>query len=203
MPREIIAILRGVTPEEVVAVGAALVREGITTIEVPMNSPEPLRSIRALVDAFGGQAQIGAGTVLTPEMVAQVKDAGGTLIVSPDTAPEVIAATKSAGMLSFPGVMTATECFSALRAGADGLKFFPSFLIQPQGLSAIRAVLPPGTSTYAVGGVGPDNFAKWADAGVTGFGVGTGLYKPGFEPETVGAKARAIVAAYDAAMPVA
>lgn len=199
MQREIIAILRGVRPDEVLAIGQVLVDAGITTIEVPMNSPQPLESIRILADAFQEDAQIGAGTVLNTSQVRDVALAGGQLIVSPDTAPDVIAATKAAGLASYPGVATPSECFTALRNGADGLKFFPSFLIGPAGLSAISAVLPPATKTYAVGGVGPDNFSNWFKAGITGFGIGSGLYKPGYAASDVAAHAKTIVAAYDAA----
>ncbi len=198
MSREIIAILRGVKPDEVLEIGQALVEAGVDRIEVPLNSPEPLRSIEALAKALHGKAQIGAGTVLSAENVTAVHGAGGTLIVSPDCNPEVIDRTKALDMASYPGVATPTECFTALRHGADGLKFFPAFLIGTKGLAAIMAVLPPAAKTYAVGGVGPENFAEWVDSGVTGFGIGTGIYKPGFTAETVAEKAAQIVAAYDA-----
>lgn len=197
MSREIIAILRGVTPDEVLGIGQALVAAGIDRIEVPLNSPDPLASISILADALGDRALIGAGTVLTVKDVHDVKDAGGQIVVSPDTNPAVIDATKASGMLSFPGVATPSECFTALRHGADGLKFFPAFLVGPKGLSAIRAVLPKGTKTYAVGGVGPANFADWFAAGVTGFGIGTGVYTVGLTAAEVGDRAKAIVAAYD------
>ncbi|MFW8596076.1 2-dehydro-3-deoxy-6-phosphogalactonate aldolase [Cribrihabitans neustonicus] len=200
MNREIIAILRGVTPGEVLEIGQALVEAGITRIEVPLNSPEPLRSVEALAGALSGAAQIGAGTVLRPEDVDAVHAAGGSLIVSPDCNPEVIARTKALGMASFPGVMTPTECFTALRHGADGLKLFPGSLIGIAGLKAIRAVLPPEARTYAVGGVGSENFAEWFAAGATGFGIGTALYKPGFTAAEVAARAAEIVSAYDAAV---
>lgn len=197
--RNIIAILRGIKPEEALPIADVLVDAGITTIEVPLNSPEPLKSIEAMAKAYAGKAQIGAGTVLTPGDVIAVKNAGGQLIVSPDCNPEVIKATKSHGMASYPGVMTPTECFAALRAGADGLKFFPGSLIGPEGLKAVRAVLPKETQTYAVGGAGPDNFAAWIAAGVTGFGIGSALYKPGYSANDVAERAKAIVDAYDAA----
>jgi len=199
MERKIIAILRGVTPSEVVAIGTELVDAGIGIIEVPLNSPDPFESIAALAAALGAQARIGAGTVLSPNEVARVRDAGGKLIVSPDTNPDVIAATKAAGMASYPGAMTPSECFAALRAGADGLKLFPASLIGPDGLKAIRAVLPAGTETYAVGGAGPETFAAWRAAGATGFGIGTALYAPGLSPIEVRARAEAVVAAYDEA----
>jgi len=199
MSRPIIAILRGVTPDEAVPIGQALIDAGIDRIEVPLNSPDPLRSIEALARAFSDHALIGAGTVLTAQNVADVADCGGKLIVSPDCNAEVITTTKAAGMLSFPGVMSPTECFAALRHGADGLKFFPSFLVGTAGLKAISAVLPKGTQTFAVGGVGPDNFAQWRTAGVTGFGIGTGVYTPGLSAAEVGARAQAIVGAFDEA----
>lgn len=197
MSRAIIAILRGITPAEAPAVADALIEAGIDRIEVPLNSPDPYDSIAALVARFGAGAQIGAGTVLTTEEVAQVAATGATLIVSPNCAPEVIAETKRRGMTSFPGVMTPTECFTALAAGADGLKFFPGTLIGPGGLSAIRAVLPPGTQCYAVGGAGPANFADWRAAGADGFGIGTALYRPGDDAATVARRAGEIVARYD------
>lgn len=199
MSRPIIAILRGLRPDEAVEIGAALIDAGITTIEVPLNSPDPLRSIARLAKALGDRARIGAGTVLTTDEAAQVADAGGRLIVSPDCNPEVIEATKRLGLASYPGVMTPSECLTALRHGADGLKLFPSFLIGPEGLKAISAVLPAGTPTYAVGGVGPKNFRDWIRAGATGFGIGSNLYKPGATADQVRASAEAIVAAYDEA----
>ena len=199
MTRNIIAILRGIRPEEAAATAGTLIEAGITRIEVPLNSPEPLKSIEQMAAAFSGKAEIGAGTVLEPKQVADVSNAGGTLIVSPDCNPDIIRASKLAGMQSFPGVMTPTECFEALRAGADGLKFFPASLIGPSGLKAMLAVLPKGTATYAVGGAGPENFGDWFEAGVTGFGIGTALYKPGFTVAEVRERADAVVAAYDAA----
>ena len=201
MSRHIIAILRGITPDEVPAIGEVLIEAGIDRIEVPLNSPEPFRSIAALAHALAGRAQIGAGTVLRAEDVDRVRDAGGTLIVSPDCNPSVIDRTKTLGLLSYPGVASPTECFTALRHGADGLKFFPAFLTGPKGIAAIEAVLPPGIATYAVGGVGPDDFAEWFAAGITGFGIGTGLYMPGRPADKVATRARAIVTAYDAAHP--
>lgn len=199
MDRPLIAILRGVTPAEAAAIAAALIDAGITKIEVPLNSPDPFDSIKMMADAHGADALIGAGTVLSTEDVGRVAQAGGRLVVSPNCDQRVIVATKTAGMQSWPGVMTPTECFAALKAGADGLKIFPASLLGPDGIKAIRAVLPHGTQVYAVGGADADNFAAWMAASADGFGIGSALYKPGLSVADVAARARDIVAAYDAA----
>ncbi|WP_428544007.1 2-dehydro-3-deoxy-6-phosphogalactonate aldolase [Profundibacter sp.] len=199
MSRNLIAILRGVRPDEVTDIAAALIEAGITTIEVPLNSPSPLASIEKLVAAFGDEAVIGAGTVLAPEQVRDVAATGARLIVSPNCDSDVIVATKRLGLQSWPGVMTPSECFTALKHGADGLKLFPGFKIGTDGLRAIRAVLPPQTQCYAVGGAGPDNFAEWITAGADGFGLGTSLYRAGDDVASVRRAARAAVAAFDEA----
>ncbi len=200
MSRNLIAILRGITPPEAVPVSQALIEAGIDKIEVPLNSPDPLDSIKAMADALSETALIGAGTVLSTADVNAVAEVGGKLIVSPNTNLDVIAATKAKGLLSYPGAMTPTECFAALQAGADGLKIFPSFLLGASGLKAIRDVLPPPTQVFMVGGVGPDNFAELIAAGASGFGIGSALYKPGAKPRDIGAKAKALVKAYDKAI---
>ncbi len=197
--RNIIAILRGITPSDAAFAAEALVTAGITTLEVPLNSPDPFDSIAAMNEAVGDRATVGAGTVLTTADVARVSEAGGTLVVSPDCNPEVIRATRAMGMQSWPGFYTPTEAFTALRSGATGLKLFPGALAGPSGLKAMRAVLPQGTLVYAVGGAGPDNFDAWLTAGADGFGIGTALYTPGLAVPEIAARAAQIVAAYDAA----
>ena len=199
MSRPLIAILRGVTPAEATDIATALIDAGITRIEVPMNSPDPLHSIEAMANRFSEVAEIGAGTVLNVDTVKSVADAGGKLIVSPNANTDVIKASKQLGLASFPGVMTPTECFAVLEAGADGLKIFPASLLGPDGIKAIRAVLPIGTQVYAVGGADHTNFAKWIAASIDGFGIGSALYKPGFSANEVAKRAKAMVDAFDAA----
>ncbi|MDU8927037.1 2-dehydro-3-deoxy-6-phosphogalactonate aldolase [Alisedimentitalea sp. MJ-SS2] len=199
MSRKLIAILRGITPEEIEVVATELIQAGVDRIEVPLNSPRPFDSIERLA-RLNGAALIGAGTVLEPRDARRVADAGGKLVVSPDTNVDVIRETVRLKMQSFPGALTPTECFAALRAGATGLKMFPSFLLGADGLKAIRAVLPPETEIYMVGGVGAGNFAKLVQAGASGFGIGSSLYAPGKSASDVGKAAKALVAAYDAAV---
>lgn len=200
MSRPIIAIIRGVKPDEATDITAALIEGGIDRIEVPLNSPSPLDSISAMAKKFGDKALIGAGTVLTVDDVNAVADAGGKLIVSPNMDVDVIRASKARGLQSFPGVLTPTECFAALQAGSDGLKIFPSFLLGSAGLKAIRAVLPAETPIYMVGGVGPANFAEMLAAGAQGFGMGTKLYQPGYTADEVYKRAVETAEGYDKAL---
>lgn len=192
----IIAILRGITAEEIIPVAEVLVNAGIGAIEIPLNSPDPLTSIRKLVESYGETILCGAGTVLDVAQVAAVAATNARLIVSPDSNPAVIAATRDAGMLSFPGCHTPTEAFSALRAGATGLKLYPASTGGIEHMRALRDVLPASTPLYAVGGVSADNAAIWRQAGATGLGVGGGIYKPGREITDIMARAKAIVAAW-------
>ncbi len=196
--RPIVAILRGITPPEAVAVGQALVGAGISRIEVPLNSPGAFDSIAALIAALP-DAQIGAGTVLEVAQVARLAQMGARLIVSPNCDPAVIAATRAAGMDSLPGVMTPTEAFAALRAGASALKLFPGELVGPIGLRAMRAVLPAGTLCYAVGGVSDETLPAWRAAGADGIGVGSALFRPGDAADVVAQRATRLIAAWEAA----
>jgi 2-dehydro-3-deoxyphosphogalactonate aldolase len=191
----IAAILRGVKPEEVDAIGDALVEAGITVIEVPLNSPEPFESIKRLAARHSARALVGAGTVLEAGDVARVAQAGGKLIVAPNFDADVVRAAKAADLAALPGVMTPSEGFAALKAGADGLKLFPAEIIPPAVFKAWRAVFPVDTQMLAVGGVGVDNIAAYREAGASGYGIGSALYKPGRPPAEIGRLARALVAA--------
>ena len=189
----LIAIIRGVTPDDAAATAKAILEAGIRIIEVPLNSPDPLRSIGILAERFGDVALIGAGTVLTVEQVAEVQGAGGSLIVSPNVNPQVIAATAAAGMVSCPGYFTPSEGFAAIAAGATGLKLFPAEGATPAVLKGQLAVLPKDGPVLAVGGISPTNMRPWRDAGAKGFGLGSGLYKPGQPAEQTADNARAYV----------
>ncbi|MES2903643.1 MAG: 2-dehydro-3-deoxy-6-phosphogalactonate aldolase [Pseudomonadota bacterium] len=191
----LIAVLRGVRPDEVEVIGEALVEAGIRIVEVPLNSPDPLDSIERLARRLQGQAIVGAGTVLRAEQVEQVRGVGGQLIVSPNTNPAVIAATVAAGMISCPGYFTPTEAFAALDAGAHALKFFPAEAGSPAVIKAQRAVLPKDALLIVVGGVAPEAMARWTQAGANGFGLGSGVYVPGQDAATTLDRARAYVAA--------
>ena len=189
----LVAIIRGVTPDEAADIGAAIVEAGIVVVEVPLNSPEPLKSIEALAKSLGERALIGAGTVLEVGQVARVRDAGGRLIVSPNTHQPVIAAAAAAGLVSMPGYFSPSEAFDAIRAGATGLKLFPAEAASPAVVRAQRAVLPRDVPLLVVGGVKPDSMRPWLEAGADGFGLGSGLYRPGQSAEETAAKARAYV----------
>ena len=195
--RELIAILRGIRPDEACSIAEVLIESGITTIEVPLNSPSALESIELMVRSFGNDITFGAGTVVNSSQVQEVYNCGGKIIVSPNCNIEVIKETKSKGLLSFPGVFSPSECFSALDNGADGLKFFPAFLIQPAGYRSIRAVLPERIQSYAVGGVDENNFVDWFRVGITGFGIGSSLYKIGDTARKVSEKAKRLVISFD------
>jgi 2-dehydro-3-deoxyphosphogalactonate aldolase len=190
----LVAIIRGVTPDEAEAIGDAIYEGGIRIIEVPLNSPDPLTSIERLAKRFGDRVLVGAGTVLEPTDVGRIWDAGGRIIVSPDTNIDVIAATAAIDLVASPGYFTPSEALAAIRAGATALKLFPAEAATPAVLKAQLAVLPRDIPVLAVGGVKPDNMRPWLDAGATGFGLGGGLYKPGQTPAETLDKARAYVA---------
>ncbi|HEX7327943.1 MAG TPA: 2-dehydro-3-deoxy-6-phosphogalactonate aldolase [Casimicrobiaceae bacterium] len=197
-PLPLIAVLRGIAPEEVATVGPALRAAGFRILEVPLNSPRPLQSIRELADRFGGDCLVGAGTVVDASDVARVRDAGGRLIVMPHADPTVVREAKRLNLACLPGVATPTEVFAALAAGADGLKLFPAEAMIPAVLRAWRAVLPPATRVFAVGGIRPDNMAPWWAEGATGFGTGSNLYRPGSDVASVAAAAAAYASAFRA-----
>lgn len=191
----LIAILRGVTPREVVAIGEVLVEVGFTLIEVPQNSPDPFTSVELLAKAFADRAVVGSGTVLRESDVAAVQTAGGAMVISPNTNVGVISATRRVGLASIPGIATPSEAFIALDAGATALKLFPAEGSSPTVLKAMRAILPSDVRVLPVGGITPDNLAPWLRAGAAGFGLGSALYKAGMTPAEVADRARAFIAA--------
>lgn len=191
----VIAILRGLMPEDAPAIGDALLGAGVRILEVPLNSPRPFESIALLARRVGAEALVGAGTVMSAGDVARVAEAGGRLIISPHLDVEVVAAAKAAGLTAIPGAFTASEIFAALRAGADAVKLFPAELIGPEGLRALRAVVPAAAALIPVGGVSAATMAAWRAAGASGFGVGSALYRPGRTAEEVAALARGMVRA--------
>jgi 2-dehydro-3-deoxyphosphogalactonate aldolase len=197
----LVAILRGVRPEEVGDVGAVLVGAGFRLIEVPLNSPEPLRSIETLADRFGGEALIGGGTVVTPKEARSVNAAGGRLIVMPHADPEIIGTAKASGSWCLPGVATPDEAFAALRAGANGLKLFPAEVLPPVFVKALRAVMPADVALIPVGGISPESMSDYVAAGATGFGIGSALYRPGCTADEIGSRARSFVEAWRALRP--
>ena len=188
----IVAILRGIRPEEAEAVGAALLAEGLNILEVPLNSPKPLESIRRLAAAFGDRALIGAGTVTTEDEVAAIVRAGARLMVTPHADPALVLAARARGLIACPGFFTPAEAFALLATGADALKLFPAEAASPAMVKALLAVLPRGTAILPVGGMAAETIPAWKAAGAAGFGVGSSLYKPGDTPRSVGAKARAL-----------
>lgn len=191
----LVAILRGLKPEEAIAMGEAIVGNGIPVLEVPLNSPRPLESIRLLAEHFGENALVGAGTVIDPADVARIAAVGGRLIVTPHADPAVTRAAKEHGLLAVPGFFTPTEAFSLLAAGADGLKLFPAEAASPAVLKAMLAVLPKGTPILPVGGIGATNMEPWKAAGAAGFGIASALFKPGDAPADVAERAKALRAA--------
>ncbi|NVZ99952.1 2-dehydro-3-deoxy-6-phosphogalactonate aldolase [Pseudomonas gingeri] len=193
----LIAILRGLRPEETEAIGKVLYDAGFRTLEVPLNSPQPYDSIRILRDSLPADCLVGAGTVLTPTQVEQVKAAGGQVIVMPHSDPVVLRAAKAAGLYLSPGVATPTEAFAALAEGADVLKMFPAEQMGPAVVKAWLAVLPAGTLLIPVGGITPDTMAVFLEAGVGGFGLGSGLFKPGMSADEVAVRAKAYVTAWN------
>ena len=190
----LIAILRGVRPDEATPIAAALEAAGIAIVEVPLNSPDPLASIAALARGFGPRLLIGSGTVMTEAQVADIAHAGGRLVVTPHADATVTRAAKAHGLIAIPGCFTPTEAFAMLAAGADALKLFPAEAASPAVLRALRAVLPPGTAVLPVGGIDADNIPAWRAAGAAGFGIGSAIYRPGDTAEIVATKARALLA---------
>lgn len=197
--RKLIAILRGIEPWQALDVAQALIEAGITKIEVPLNSPSALESIQLMVEQFADKAAFGAGTVLNVKDVEEVAKTGARMIISPNCNLAVIRRSKELKMLSFPGVLTPSECFTAIDAGADGLKIFPASIIGPAGVAAMAVVLPKTMPIFAVGGANANNFGEWIAAGVSGFGMGSALFKPGYSTEKIALIAKQMVAAYDTA----
>ena len=200
MKRPLVAILRGVKPDETADIVTALIDSGMTAIEIPLNSPEPFRSIEIAVKRAPAGTLIGAGTVLTIDDVARLHDVGGRLMVSPNVDPEIIAGARARGMVTMPGVFSPTEALLAAKSGASSLKFFPASVLGAAGITAIRAVLPADLMIAAVGGVSDTNFADYAKAGITAFGLGSSLYKPGMTAAQVADRAKATIEAYDRAV---
>ena len=197
MKRPLIAILRGLKPAETEGVVGALIEAGFTAIEIPLNSPDPFRSIEMAVKMAPKDCLIGVGTVLTTDQIEQLDAVGGRLMVSPNVEPAVISHAAAKGMVTMPGVFTPTEALAAARAGATGLKFFPACVLGPSGINAIRAILPADLEIAAVGGVSEENFADYAKIGIRSFGLGSSLYRPGMAAADVAGRARATIEAYD------
>lgn len=195
----LVAILRGLAPAEALDVGTALIEAGFRMLEVPLNRPGAIECIGLLARHVPAGALVGGGTMLTGEQVREVHAAGGRLMVSPNCEPEVIRLAASMDMFCAPGVATPTEAFNALKAGAHALKLFPAEMVRPEGLKAMKAILPPGVPLWPVGGIKPDTMAGWIKAGATGFGIGGALYTPGLTAAEVGARARAYVEAWQLA----
>ncbi|WP_159717077.1 2-dehydro-3-deoxy-6-phosphogalactonate aldolase [Geminicoccus flavidas] len=192
----LVAILRGIQPDEVLPIGRALVEAGFVILEVPLNSPEPFESIARLAEEFGADILVGAGTMRTTADLDRLVKAGGRLMVTPHGDPALIRAAKAQGLLTLPGIATPTEAFAAIDAGTDGLKLFPAEMIPPRVVKALRAVLPKTMPVFPVGGIEPDSMAAYRAAGADGFGLGSALYKPGMDAEAVAGRARAFVSAW-------
>jgi 2-dehydro-3-deoxyphosphogalactonate aldolase len=200
MKRQLVAILRGVKPEEADGIVSVLIEAGMTAIEIPLNSPDPFRSIEIAVRRAPANVLVGAGTVLTTDDVVRLHESGGKLLVAPNIDTQVIARAQDFGMVTMPGVFSPTEALLAARSGASSLKFFPANVLGASGIAAIRAVLPAGVMVAAVGGVSDQNFAEYVKGGVRAFGLGSSLYKPGMTAADVAARAKATIAAYDLAI---
>jgi 2-dehydro-3-deoxyphosphogalactonate aldolase len=200
MQRPLVAILRGIKPEETESLVGVLIETGFTAIEIPLNSPDPFRSIETAARLAPADCLIGAGTVLTVDQVTSLDAAGGRLMVSPNVEPAVIESAAAKGMVTLPGVFTATEALAAARAGATGLKFFPASVLGPSGINALRAVLPPELVIAAVGGVSDANFDEYVRGGIRAFGLGSSLYKPGMTAADIRERAVLTIQAYDRAI---